>query len=273
MSRPALHPFNEGFQWPSPPGGGGYLSQDDLKRFDEQGYLLCPAVFDADRLARAVQEIEPFEEKVEDFLRTQEDGRLFIAKAGAITFTTHLVNRSRYLREFSTVPAILGLCQDLIGPDVRLYWDQAVYKKPGNPEEFPFHQDNGYTYIEPQNYLTCWVALTDTDEENGCPWVIPGMHRYGTLAHEFTPIGWRCTPSSPDAVPVPAKAGDIVVFSSLTPHRTGPNLTDSVRKTYILQYAPDGARARSEDELRQGAQNDPARQYLVLRDGDPVEVL
>ena len=28
-----------------------------------------------------------------------------------------------------------------------------------------------------------------------------------------------------DAIPVPAKAGDIVVFSSLTPHCTGPNKT------------------------------------------------
>ena len=40
---------------------------------------------------------------------------------------------------------------------------------------------------------------------------------------------------------VPAAAGSIVVFSSLTPHMTGPNTTDDVRKTYILQYAPDGA--------------------------------
>jgi len=32
-----------------------------------------------------------------------------------------------------------------------------------------------------------------------------------------------------------------VLFSSLTPHRTGPNLTESCRKAYILQYAPEGA--------------------------------
>ena len=36
-------------------------------------------------------------------------------------------------------------------------------------------------------------------------------------------------------------AGGAVVFSSLTPHLTGPNTTDAVRKAYILQYAPDGA--------------------------------
>jgi len=34
--------------------------------------------------------------------------------------------------------------------------DQAVYKKPAIPR-IPVHQDNGYTYIEPQQYLTCWL--------------------------------------------------------------------------------------------------------------------
>ena len=180
--------------------------------------------------------------------------------------------KNETFRQLLFHPPLLDIAASLIGPNIQLFHDQALYKpaKIGGP--VPWHQDNGYTYVDPQQYLTCWVALTDTDEENGCPWVIPGLHRYGTLAHEFTPLGWRCTPSSPDAVPVPAKAGDIVVFSSLTPHRTGPNLTDAVRKTYILQYAPDGACTRTDDEPRQGPQNDSARQYFVLRDGEPVEI-
>ena len=268
---PALHRYNDHFEWRSSPVAGRGLTPEQAARFDEDGFLLYEAAFDAEAVARCIAEIDPFEEKVESFLRTQKDGRLFIAKADALTFSTHLVARSRFLREFSAALPILALCHDLIGPDVRLYWDQAVYKKPGNPEEFPFHQDNGYTYVEPQQYLTCWVALTDTDEQNGCPWVIPGWHRYGTLAHEATPLGWRCVESSEAAVPVRARAGDIVVFSSLTPHRTGPNLTNAVRKSYILQYAPDGACTRTEDEgvVRQ---DDPARQYPVLVGGEPVAV-
>ncbi len=267
---PARHPYNESFQWqPSPVRGR--LPEGLAARFDAEGFCLYEGAFDADRVARAIAEIDPWEEKVESFLRTREDGKLFIARAGEITFSTHLVTRSAYLRELSAAPPILDLCHDLVGPDVRLYWDQAVYKKP-NPEEFPFHQDNGYTYIEPQQYLTCWVALTDATEENGCPWVIPGWHRYGTLAHEATDLGFRCVESSSEAVPVLARAGDIVVFSSLTPHRTGPNTTDAVRKSYILQYAPDGARCRGQDGVGAGTgvQDDPQRQYPVLRGGEAV---
>ena len=87
----------------------------------------------------------------------------------------------------------MGLCADLVGPDVRLYWDQAVYKKTEKPRRVPWHQDNGYTYVEPQEYLTVWLALTDATLDNGCPEVAPGCHRLGTLAHHYVdPLGWEC---------------------------------------------------------------------------------
>ena len=113
------------------------------------------------------------EEKVTEVLRGFDGGKVFISRADEITFTTHLVTQSEELKEFSKHKVFSSLCLDLIGKNVRLYWDQAVYKKPGTQDEFPWHQDNGYTFIEPQAYLTCWLALNDTDESNGCPWVVP----------------------------------------------------------------------------------------------------
>jgi ectoine hydroxylase-related dioxygenase (phytanoyl-CoA dioxygenase family) len=154
----------------------------------------------------------------------------------------------------------------LIGNDVRLYWDQSVYKKTGKVQEFPWHQDNGYTFIEPQQYLTLWIPLVDVDQENGCPWIAPDIHKQGTLEHWLTPIGYKCLEDVPDAVAVPAKAGDVIAFSSLAPHRTGPNLKKgSVRKAYILQYAPVGAYT-----IRDGVeamQDDPERQFRILDGG------
>ena len=60
-------------------------------------------------------------------------------------------------------------------------------------------------------------------------------------------------------------AGGVVVFSSLTPHLTGPNTTDAVRKAYILQYAPAGATMIKDDGPV--ACDDPERQYPIVRDG------
>ena len=63
----------------------------------------------------------------------------------------------------------------------------------------------------------------------------------------------------------PVAAGGAVVFSSLTPHLTGPNLTDDVRKAYIVQYAPDGAETYDAEGRVTGTCDDPARQFLVSR--------
>ncbi len=264
--KPELHTFNKDFVWRCSPLSGSATTAAQVSQFTEDGFFVLEGAFDPDQVRRITEQIDPFEHEAEEALRSQPDGRVFISKADAITFTKHLVTRSNPLRDLTFAEPLVGLCHDLIGPEVRLYWDQAVYKKPGNPDEFPFHQDNGYTYLEPQQYLTCWIALTDTDESNGCPWVVPGLHKLGTLAHRPTPLGWQCLTSPQDAVPVPAAAGDIVVFSSLTPHRTGPNLTNEVRKSYIVQYAPDGAARRNDDgsALRQ---DDAERQYIVLSNG------
>jgi hypothetical protein len=65
------------------------------------------------------------------------------------------------------------------------------------------------------------------------------------------------------------------VFSSLTPHLTGPNTTDEVRKAYILQYAPAGAETLIGDPSEGPPRarrpcDDPDRQFAVLHEGEPV---
>jgi ectoine hydroxylase-related dioxygenase (phytanoyl-CoA dioxygenase family) len=259
-----LHPRNSGFTWKPTRPPYEILTAQQARDYDERGCFLLERAFTSDEVKRIAAIIDPFERKAEDYVRAA-GGQVSIAKADAITFTIHLVKKSDELKAFSVHPVFQKLCRDIIGPKARLYWDQAVYKKPGNPEEFPWHQDNGYTYVEPQQYLTCWVALTDATLDNGCPWVVPGLHRKGTLAHEWTPLGWQCLRNPEDAVAVPAKAGDIVVFSSLTPHRTGPNLTREVRKSYILQYAVDGSLAYPANSTAPVPQDDPTRQYHVDR--------
>ena len=131
--------------------------------------------------------IEPGEARVKEFLEGQPGGRFGVAGTDTQTVAPHLVVRSDVLRDFCAHPLLAGLCRDLVGPDVRLYWEQAVYKQPHSTEPVLWHQDNGYTFVEPQAYLTCWIALTDATPENGCVVVMPGAHRAGTLHHVDTP--------------------------------------------------------------------------------------
>jgi ectoine hydroxylase-related dioxygenase (phytanoyl-CoA dioxygenase family) len=273
VAGPAVHQLNTAFSWADHGGPFRTLTREQARHYDEQGFFVLADALTPDDLAALVEAIDPLEARGEEALRTMEGGRFFIARADEITFTTHLVAQSALLRRFTSSALFADLCADLIGPDVRLYWDQAVYKKPGTESTFPWHQDNGYAFVVPQQYLTCWVALTDATAQNGCPWVVPGLHRAGTLAHEYSDTGFVCLRDPPDATAVPIRAGSIVVFSSLTPHSTGPNRTEDVRKAYIVQFAPTGAAVVS---LQPGGgttrtpADDESRQYEVLRAGQRV---
>ena len=264
------HPLSHDFVWKARHvARPRRLSAAQLAAFDARGFIKLEGVFTAEEIAAVTRAIDPLEAAAEAKLRAA-GGKVSISEADAITFAAHIVRQSAVLRDFAAHPAIADICHDLVGDDVRLYWDQSVYKKWQKPQEFPWHQDNGYTFIEPQQYLTLWLPLVDVDEENGCPWIAPGMHRLGTLEHWATPIGLKCLEDAANAVPVPARAGDAIVFSSLTPHRTGPNLkAGTVRKAYILQYAHDPSVATYRDG-RQAAQDDPERQFKLLEGGRAV---
>jgi ectoine hydroxylase-related dioxygenase (phytanoyl-CoA dioxygenase family) len=265
------HPFNTDFEWRDHSGPYRIISEEQARQYDEQGFFVFEDAFDAETMRQLIEVIDPVEEMVANVVREKLGGKAFIMRSDEITFATHIVNKAEFAREFTRSAFFRDLTHDLLGPDVRLYWDQSVYKKPGTQDVFPWHQDNGYTYVEPQHYLTCWVSLTDADEENGCPMVCPSVHRGGTLAHEMTDLGWDCVGDEDvAAVATPVGAGSVVVFSSLTPHMTVPNVTpDRTRKSYIVQFAPDGAEVLTEKdgEIVRTVANVEDRQYWVLRNG------
>jgi len=267
-TEPTQHPLSHNFSWRDPePGRRRRLTDEQARAFSARGFFLLEQAFSPTEIADVIAAIDPLEQAYERYVSEQQGGHYRLSSSGTITFTAHLVRFSPVLKNFAAHPALKDVCHDLIGDDVRLYWDQSVYKKTGKVQEFPWHQDNGYTFVEPQQYLTFWIPLVDVDEENGCPWIAPGLHRLGTLTHWQTELGLQCLGRAPNPVPVPARAGDAIIFSSLTPHRTGPNLkSGTVRKAYILQYAPDGACSITASGERI-PQNDPERQFSILDGG------
>ncbi len=261
------HPLNSHFAWTELNGPFRLVSEMQADLWNREGYFLLENAVSAAELAMLEAEIDPLEARTNEYLRGLPADHGFIARADELTFALHVVKRSQKVREFVSTDVLVDLCCDLLGDDVRLYWDQAVYKKAGCEEEFPWHQDNGYNFVSPQDYLTCWIALNDATIDNGCPWVMPGVHKEGTLEHWSTKLGFQCLRDSEGAIPVEAKAGDIVVFSSLTPHRTGPNLTAAERKAYIVQYAHAGAAMFPREGAQNVPQDDPERQFLVVSGG------
>jgi ectoine hydroxylase-related dioxygenase (phytanoyl-CoA dioxygenase family) len=270
------HSWNTGFTWRDHDGPRATVTAQQVADYDTLGFFVVEGAFDASTVAELDAALAEGDAKTKRLLAGVPGGRFSVAGLDTQTVAPHAVTYSDVARRFVAHPTLAGIAHDLVGPDVRLYWDQSVYKQPNNAAPVLWHQDNGYTYVEPQAYLTCWVALTDATPDNGCIAVMPGVHREGTLAHRNTPDGEECWGDWSSALEVPVRAGSIVVFSSLTPHATKRNTTDDVRKAYIVQYVPDGAVALHGDADAGPPSStetlaDDERRFWIVRGGARVE--
>jgi len=151
----APHPWNTSFSWPTHTGPFRRVTGAQARAYDERGFFVLEDAIDPDTLRMLDAEIAPYDERALEFLRGQPGGRFNIAGVDTVSIALHLVKHSPALRAFCGSQLFADLCHDLVGRDTRLYWDQAVYKQPHGAEPVLWHQDNGYTYVEPQAYLTC----------------------------------------------------------------------------------------------------------------------
>lgn len=242
------------------------LTEQEIQRYHEQGYLVKPGVFaqadlqplkDAltaiiDEHARVLQaagklaEIyaeEPFGRRLAKIYAADPD-------AGAVV-TKHVMGKGGggyngpAMLQCIRHPALLSCVESLVGPDII---GSSVYrirpKLPGwDRGEVPWHQDSGYTLAHCDKHLivTCWVPLVDATVENGCLHVIPRAHKGGILRHytgghaNFLEVPHDELPAL-EPVPVPMKAGDVLLLTNLTPHASFANTTDEVRWSIDLRY-------------------------------------
>lgn len=225
-----------------------WITKDRLERFRKQGYFVISDAFSPDEVEAAEALISAHARRHMEQLHVT--GAQGISRPNEIQFTAHLARQDTAIFSFATQPKLVRLAETLLGARVRLYWDQSVYKHPETPREFPWHQDNGYTPIDPEQYLTCWIALTESTIENGCIWVMPGSHARGIRPHLESPIGKVGYSGTDPGQPVPLPKGGMAVFSSLLLHRSGPNRTrEQVRKGYIVQFCDASAVLRATGQL------------------------
>jgi hypothetical protein len=202
----------------------------DAAEFAEKGYTIARGFFTREEAAEMLAEVErrmPHED-VQDSLTD-----------GALIFTANVFKGSEIVQNYLSQQRLIDFMKDVTGGDLWVRWDQAVTKRPG-AGVFHWHQDNGYNGLVTEHYQL-WIALTETRNQNGALWLAPGSHRKGLLPHKAT------EGSTQKEVPeeyigetecVDANIGDVILFSSLMLHRTGPNFSEHSRVAYVAEYMP-----------------------------------
>lgn len=226
------------------------ITPDHRAAMETQGFCVLDNVFSVPEMEGLATLIERFQRKHQEEIAAA-GGTEGISRANEITFTAYLAENDPEIMAFCRRKEFVDVTTAFLGPDVDLYWNQAVYKMPEGEKQFPWHQDDAYTPVDPSPYLTLWLALNDATVENGCVWALPGSHAGGLVEHVQTPLGWAChSTDDPDqGVPIPVSAGSMAVFWSLTVHKSGANRSDGLRKAYIVQYAVAGLRNRATGEV------------------------
>jgi hypothetical protein len=212
------------------------LSERQKRDFRDRGWFVLGKPFDAAELAAISK---AYDDVLASPLKLGENGK------GKFDYAPLLQMRGETLLGALTSPKLVQPATCLLGPNVRLYWDQAVSKPPGATSDVPWHQDNGYLGVEPEEYLTYTLALDPMTRDNGCLWIQAGSHRRGVQRHRptdyFFQVGYD---GDATGEAVELDAGEVLVFSSLTMHKTGPNGTDRPRRSWVIQYCHAHARQK-----------------------------
>lgn len=88
--------------------------------------------------------------------------------------------------ELATMPSVLDVVEQMIGPDILLYNVTYIIKEPNTASHVSWHQDLTFWGLSEDDQVSMWLALSPATAESGCMRMIPGSHKDGVYKHEAT---------------------------------------------------------------------------------------
>ena len=147
-----------------------YLSSNQLKQYEDEGFVSPINIFSKDKAKEIRDEIELIEKEMPEEL--EKSGR----------YNAHLI--SPLLDEVAHNSKILDAVESLIGENILICSTTLFIKNPNEKGFVSYHQDAKYIGLEPFNWVTAWVAITDSNEHNGCMKMWSGSHKDDLKEHD-----------------------------------------------------------------------------------------
>ena len=146
------------------------LSLEQINQYKKDGYIAPIDVLTKDEAEEVKKEIEYIEKKWPNEIEGL--GRNYV----------HLI--SPVLDKVSHNSKILDVVESIIGKDILVCGTTLFIKNPDKKGFVSFHQDAKYIGLEPHNWVTGWLAVTDANEENGCMRMLKGSHKKDLKFHD-----------------------------------------------------------------------------------------
>ena len=205
------------------------LSSAQIQQYKNDGFVAPLDVLSKDEALEIREEIELIEKKWPDELKGL--GRNYI----------HLI--SRIFDKVSHNPKILDAVESIIGKDILICGTTLFIKNPKEKGFVSFHQDAKYIGLEPHNWVTAWIAVTDTNEENGCMRMWSGSHKHELKYHnqKFDENNLLTRGQTIENVPynetkpVILKSGQMSLHHPTIVHGSGLNKSNDRRIGFVIQ--------------------------------------
>ena len=204
------------------------LTEQQVKQYNKEGYVAPIDALTKEQALSARKEIEIIEKKMPNEIN--KSGR----------YNVHLI--SPKLDEIVHNSKILDAVEKIIGKDI-LVCSTTLFIKDSNQKGFvSYHQDAKYIGLEPHNWVSAWVAITDSNEENGCMKMWPGSHLEvkdhvqnfdeGNLLTRGQTV--KGVPEN-EIKPVELKAGQVSLHHPRIVHGSGINKSSDRRIGFVIQ--------------------------------------
>ncbi|GAA2231162.1 phytanoyl-CoA dioxygenase family protein [Herbiconiux moechotypicola] len=213
-----------------------HLTDEEVRRFDEEGYLILRRRVTGallERLQRASERWIADGHALENESDGDGDYNFATRPSGRVLFRINYVHNKGEAASLELLgsPEILGIAESLAGPDFVPTYESLVFKNTGDGAPIDWHQDA--VHPRTNRIFNIDVYLDDSRKGAGSLRVAPGSQKQVVdvcqLQEEY---GW----DAPGVVQTELEPGDVLVHDVMVVHGSEATLANKLRRTIYYEF-------------------------------------
>lgn len=226
-----------------------------IERFERDGYLVMPELFNAEEVALLRDELERMRQ---DPSVAASGKSIQEPDSGAVRSVFGIHRDNALFARLAGDERIAGIARFILGGDIYVHQSRMNFKPGFNGKEFYWHSDFETWHSEDglprMRTLSCSILLTDNHPFNGPLMLIPGSHRQFIHCVGATPDNHYRQSLRQQQIGIPDQdsmrrmverhgiecatgpAGSVVFFDCNTLHGSNGNITPGARSNLFYVY-------------------------------------